>query len=240
MGKKFFITVILILFVSTMLLISANTNNGAKSNDEIITKTYELKYISPYEAKKILSSYLFHSTAPKDSPFFTVRIRKQDLKQFEEILKKIDHERKNVRFKIYTIIASKNKNNWKIDNREISEVINKINSIFSFKSYKLDGISSITVKDGTGEAKVKLSSNYNLFFRIRRMVINNNNNNPKIDFYFSLYKERSIYKGKRMEGSTILSSSTCMNNNGYFIAGVSKLGNNGDSLILVIKATVIK
>ncbi len=240
-GKILGIILILIFLFTLSFSFSSEglKSKGENSGERIITKTYKLKYITPHEAKKILSSYLLHSTAPRYSQFFTVRIRKRDLNQFEELLRKIDHEKKNVRFKIYTIIASKSRNNWKIGNREINEVIRKVNSIFAFKSYKLDGISSVTVKDGAQIAKVKLSSSYNLLFKIYNMVINNGDKKRKINLFFSLYKEGGFYDGKKLKGSTIISSSTSMNDNGYFIAGVSKLGNNGDSLILVIKATVL-
>ncbi len=73
--------------------------------EEIVVKTYPLKYVSWREVANAARLYVVEA-AGSDSTL-TVLIRKKNIADFEAVLKKLDVERKNIMFRIYTIIAAK-------------------------------------------------------------------------------------------------------------------------------------
>ncbi len=231
--------ILLLLSVANLTLAAENSseagNSGKSSN--FITKTYELKYIAPIEVKNVLSPYVARFSYSYNSRFITVVISKENIQKFESLLKKIDRPRKNVLFKIYTVIGSRKKLKGNINNPELKNVVKQLSSLFSFKSYVLDSVSFISVKEGTRLAKVKLSSSYNLALVIRELVVNSVGGKRVINFGFHLLR----YKGIALEGQNyekLISSVTSVNNNKYFVAGVSSLEEDGSSLILIIKPTI--
>ena len=240
MNKKVFIVTFLVLLIGTVFLVSANTNRKIKSrNDVITTKTYELKFISPSEASEILSPYVYRTTYSSGSQFLTVSLPKQNLQKFEEVLRKIDKDKKIILFKIYTIVASKERLKSNITASELKPVVKEISTLFSFKSYKLDGVSSITVKEGT-YTKIKLSSSYDLILYIIKPHVRVVKNETRVEFSFDLRKLKIGTMVAKNPEQTIISSSTYIKNNRFFIAGVSSLANTKNSIILIIKVTVLK
>ncbi len=202
----------------------------------LVVKTYKLKFVSPREVFFVLKSYVVKMNYSPSSPLITVVIEKEKVKGFEEALKKIDVPKKNILYKVYTIIASKNENKNGIKEPDIAPVLKEIKSLFSFKSYKLDGFSSIIIKERTPISKIRLASNYNLYLYIEHPTIKGASGKREIEFEFSLERGKATNKKR---SSILLSSKTSVKNNSFFVAGVSSLRGNSDSIILVIKAEVL-
>jgi len=237
MSKKIIIILILLFLILPITLFSSTGKTSNSSNT--ITKTYKLKYISPKEVFLILKPYAFRFSYTHSSPYITVVISKNNVKKFEEELRKLDKPKKNILFKVYTIIASKQKIGERIKDPELSPIVKEIKSLFSFKSYKLDGISSIIVKERSDYSKIKLTSSYNLRLTIDRVKIEEGENGKIIDFRFFLKSKKRERYGNKDPYETLISSQTSVKNNTFFVAGVSSLGNNGCSIILVFKVRIL-
>ncbi len=237
MSKKIIIILILLVLILPITLFSSNGKTSNSSGR--ITKTYKLKYISPRDVSQILRPYAHRFFYTNSSPYITVVISKNNLKQFEEELRKLDKPKKNILFKVYTIIASKQKTGERIKDPELSPVVKEIKSLFSFKSYKLDGISSIIVKERSNYSKIKLTSSYNLHLIIERAKIEEGEKGKIINFGFYLKGKKRERYGNEDPYETLISSETSVKNNTFFVAGVSSLGKNGNSIILVFKVRIL-
>ena len=96
----------------------------------------------------------------------TVRIRKKYIPDFEAVLKKLDVEKKNIMFRVYTIIAArddaqdiiKKPETKDIDNRDLRAALDEMKGLWNFKHYWVDAPSFMTVKDGSGGSNLKLVS----------------------------------------------------------------------------------
>ncbi len=235
MNKKKLVFFVLIVFLFTFFLRAEKKVDNSQNSRKIITKTYKLKYISPYEAASLLKPYALKIMySSRTSPFITVRMFDVNVSKFEEVLKKVDVKKRNIFFKIYTITAFRNRKIEKITIPELKSVVKELSSLFSFKSYKVDGISSLFIKEGAKYSKIRLSSAYNLTLLIIRPYIRISNNQKLINFDFELTE------GGRKYRKTLIESTTYIKNNTFFIAGVSSLGNTKDSIILVIKAQIME
>lgn len=122
---------------------------------EIVLKTYSLKYITAGEFIRAARLYVMDYTESAGS--LTVRINKMNIPAFEDLLKKLDVEKRNVQFQVYTIIASKElpsggpyeKNETKdIENRDLKRVLDEMKGLWNFRHYWVDSPSLLMVKDG--------------------------------------------------------------------------------------------
>ena len=233
--KKFFIIIFILLFI--FLNISFAGKNKSKGDQktspppDTVTKTYFLKNISPKEVRNALRHYFWESSYLESKRMITVIIPKKNITQFESLLKKIDVEKKTITFRIFTVIASQKPNGGKIENKNLKYVLSQLDKILSFKSYKLDGVSLITVKEGTKYSRVHLSSSIEEL-RVEMMNVYINTHKPG---------DRSIEIRElrlREQKFNLISTQTSIKENGYLVAGVSKMGKNGDSLVLIINAEI--
>ena len=86
----------------------ANTEPAKQASqdpEEIVIRTYSLKFVRPSEILSAAKFYIFDSTATGDT--LVVRIRRKNIPKFEELLKKLDVEKKTILFKVLTVIAYK-------------------------------------------------------------------------------------------------------------------------------------
>ncbi len=97
------------MFLSFSFLHSSPQKKDLKTV-EFITKTYKLKYISPWEAKEILKPYVEKFTYSSHGSFITVTVRKKNLKLFEENLFKIDVPKKTFFLRFTLSLHQKGKN----------------------------------------------------------------------------------------------------------------------------------
>lgn len=238
--KKLIIFVLIILFILTNSTFAQKTEKQKKegpkrktssSYSNAVTKTYFLKHISPREVQKALRYYFFNASILESKKMITVRIAKENIAQFEQLLKKIDVEKKTITFRIFTVIASQKPNGGKIENKDLKGVIKELKNVLSFKSFKLDGVSLLSLKEGSNHNRVDLSSNFDGLELTLRNV-----NLVKLP-----NKTYSIDIGElRLDefNNRLLETKISIKENGYLVAGVSKIGKNGNSLVLIINAKI--
>jgi hypothetical protein len=194
-------------------------------------RTYFLKHITPRDVEKSLRYYFENLSADRNSNMFTVRIYKDKIPEFERLLKKIDVEKKKILFRIFTVVASNEGKGEEIRNQDLKKVLAELKSVLSFKSYKLDGASLITVKEGSDDNSLTLLTKLpHLALRLYGVKVKGDTVGKRtIDI-----RELRLHEYKNI----LIETETSIKENGYLVAGVSKVGKNGDALVLVINAEI--
>jgi hypothetical protein len=170
-----------------------------------------------------------------------VKIPRENIPEFERLLKQMDVEKKKILIRIFTVIASHEDKGGPIDNKDLRGVLDELKKVLSFKSFRLDGVSAITVTDGQRYSRLRLSSQVPLELRLEDIYIREGKDGKRtVGFAFQLSVKGKHYveEGKVMStDQALIQSETSVKENGYLAAGVSKIG-NGDSLVLVINAEI--
>jgi hypothetical protein len=210
-----------------------------------VLKTYSLKYISVMEFMSAAKFYVLDYSGSENA--LTVRIQKMNIPAFEDLLKKLDVEKRNIQFQVYTIIASKElpsgpyenvlKSETKeIENKDLKRVLDEMKGLWNFKHYWVDNPSFLMVKDGSGLNFFRLVSNY--AFRMNVLHVRVRGDEPG---------KRIISVGQiQLLESTTEDNSTLIDTNditfkekGYLVVGVSGFASiRGMALILVINAEI--
>jgi len=151
----------------------------------------------------------------------------------DEVVPKMDNEKKTILLRIFTVIAAKEGKTEPIENKDLESVLAEVSRLLSFKSYVLDGASMITVKEGAEFSRLALSSSMseNLQFEFKGISVligSNAKRSVKMEFWLKQSGNNQV----------LLSSETEIAENGYLVAGVSRIGNDGKSLVLVINAEI--
>lgn len=227
--------ILILLFVLLLLFSSYNFSQElkkAKPLDEVVVKTYFLNHITPRDVERSLNFYFGSFSGDRHSNMFTIRIYKDKIEEFERLLKKIDVEKKRILFRIFTVIASNEGNGDEIRNKDLKKVLAELKNVLSFKSYKLDGVSMLTAKEGPNE---------NILTLLTKL--------PNLNLLIGNIKIKGDMPGKRVieigelrlreyKNSPLILTETSIKENGYLVAGVSRVGKNGDALVLVINAEI--
>lgn len=234
----------IILLISLLLLSQAYAQSSAKqkknkteqSNDMVkISKTYILKHALPSVVYSVLRPYVYQKSYSDSSMMLTVVMPKTNQRKFEEILRMMDVKKKDVILTIYTIIASSSTATKPkpIKNKALSTVLEKLRNLLSFKTFVLDGVSLLPLKDGQKRGNIKLSSKTSkLWLSIRDVQIKGNKRDGReLKFHFRFESQKI---------GDLISTETSIKENGYLVAGVSKIGKNGDSIILIMSAKIGK
>jgi len=151
----------------------------------------------------------------------------------EESVLKSDIKKKIILLRIFTVIAAKEGKTEPIENKDLESVLAEVSNLLSFKSYVLDGASMITVKDGADFSRLALSSSTieDLRFDFKGIsVLTGSNGKRSVKLEFWLIQSNN--------SQVLLSSETEIAENGYLVAGVSRIGKEGKSLVLVINAEI--
>ena len=240
--KRFTIILLIMLFVFTHVYAQSISVTEKKEKrterrpfTETVTKTYILKHISPSVVCNVLSPYILQKSYSNAKRMLSVVLLEKNKKIFEEILKKMDVKKKDIKLVIYTIIGKKTDSSKikPIKNKKLKSVLNKLNDLMNFKTFSLDGVSFLPLKDGQKRSNLKLSSNNN-DLRISVVDVQIMAENKKLrEVKFSFQFRDSVL-------GNLINTETSVKENGYLVAGVSKIGKNGDSLILVISAEIGK
>ncbi len=122
----------------------------------------------------------------------------------------------------------------------LKRVLSELQKVLSFKAFRLDGVSALTVTDGQDDSLIRLSSQSSLLLRLRHFyMMKEKGGQHTVGFEFHLKQEKTfgLVDGKPAS-STLIASETSVKENGYLVAGVSKIGKNGDSLVLIINAEI--
>ncbi|MCP5102983.1 MAG: hypothetical protein GY950_06380 [bacterium] len=239
--------IILILMILLMFGVSSLAFGDSKKEDtkppptKKVTKTYVLKHISPRKVHKTLRAYFWNSSYDSGGGnMFTVEMPQKNVASFEEMLKKLDVEKKKAMLRVFTVIASNEGKSDTIENKDLKQVLSELKKVLSFKAFRMDGVSALTVKDGQEYSTLMLSSKSSLRMELRAINFRKEQSSRQtVGFTFELSQQA---KHSRKDGkpiySTLVASETSVKENGYLVAGVSKIGENGDSLILVINAEI--
>jgi hypothetical protein len=202
-----------------------------ESADEKITRTYTLRYVSPEHLIHSAAIFLDHWSFAEGSKVITVKLPWKNIAAFEALLEKLDVERRNLVLRVFTVITAKEGRSDDFENKDLKRVLGEVRNLLNFKSYVLDGASAITVQDGADFGRLALSTSLpeglNFAYRnISLQVGRDGKRAVKLEFYLSAGKQE------------LLSSTTEIAEDGYLVAGVSRIGSEGKSLVLVINAEI--
>jgi hypothetical protein len=236
MKKVILIVVLAILFAllpARAEELSAQPSAGRSGSDEVVTKTYTLRNITPRFVQEALKVYLITCSFGAGSNLISVVMEKKNVASFEEQLRRLDEEKKTILLRIFSVIAGKEGKNETIENKDLKRVLAEVSNLLSFKSYVLDGAATIMLKDGTEFGRVALSSSIgeSLQFDCERIFISTGSGGKRsVKLGFSLMQMNAKQE--------LLTSDSEIAENGYLVAGVSRIGHEGKSLVLVINAEI--
>jgi len=214
---------------------------------EPVLKTYSLKYISADEFVRAAKLYIMDSSGSEAA--LTVRVARMNIPALEDLLKKLDVEKRNIQFQVYTIIASKDeeppgpykdaiKNETKeITNKDLKRVLDEIKGLWNFKHYWLDSPSFLMVKDGSTSNSFRLVSSRHLNMFIRRVQVRGDEPGKRTIAVGQI----TLTEELNTAVSTLIDTSDInFKEKGYLVVGVSGFtsGWAGMALILVINAEI--
>jgi hypothetical protein len=232
-------TLLVVFFVLMFALLPAiaeeqktQQSTDRSGSEDVVTKTYTLRYVTPGYISDSLKIYLINCSFGEGSNLISVILRKKNVAAFEEQLRKLDVEKKNILLRIFTVIAGKEGKSDTIENKDLKRVLAEVSNLLNFKSYMLDGASAITVKDGTEGGRLGLScSVIDLRFNFYRVsILTASNGKRSVKFEFNVMQLNN--------NEELLNSDSEIPENGYLVAGVSRIGKDGKSLVLVINAEI--
>lgn len=201
---------------------------------QTVVKTYQLKHITPEELINATRLYIIDYTEYKNT--VSVKILPRDVVKFEELLKKIDVEQRDVIFKIYLIEAHRKEiNSWtQIKDADLKKALQELGELWNFKSYQVEGPSFITIREGSGPEVIRLLSASNMNIEITNVQIREEAEGDKAIYVESLklWGTRNFVESKFLE-----TYNKKLRENGLLVAGVSGFGSDR-ALILVISAEV--
>lgn len=222
-----------------------------------VVKTYTLKFISATEFMRSARFYVLESSGTESS--LTVRILPKSIPEFEALLKKLDVEKRNIQFKVYTIIASKEQplENFKdnfvsetqgLADKDLKKVLDEMKGLWNFKYYWVDSPSFLVVKDGAEGSMFKLISNpFEFDMRILRVNLRGDEPGKRIISVGQIQLNQAVNTPNNRSQSTLIDTSdVTFKEKGYLVVGVSGFtgvggynsGWRGAALILVISAEV--
>jgi hypothetical protein len=231
--KKIILVAILVLVFALLPAIAEEqkTQSAGNSPSEVVAKSYMLRYVSPEFIKEALRVYFITCSFDEGSNMISVVLDKKNVVTFEEQLRKLDIEKKSIQLRIFSVIASKEGKSDAIENKDLKRVLTEVSNLLSFKSYILDGASVIMLKDGTRRSYLSLSSAMpeplQLFIN-HVTILTGSGGKRSVKLGLELYEKKEH----------LLDSETEIAENGYLVAGVSRIGNDGKSLVLVINAEI--
>jgi len=211
--------------------------------EEIVIKTYSLKFVSPGEILNAARFYFMDASSTGDT--ITVKIRRKNIARLEELIKKLDVEKKTILIKVYTVIASKEKEPQEdeaVENKDLRKVLDELRNLWNFKSYKVDGPSFLTIKEDSGLDSFRLVSSVSNFYMniVHAKVIEEERGKRHVSIGQIQLKWRSGLTAE-YEQTLINTSNITIKENGYLVAGISGYGFSGKdakALILIINADI--
>ena len=224
---------------------------AADDRDYMMVKTYELKFISSSEFMRSARFYVVDSTGTESS--LTVRIYGNNIPEFEALLKKLDVEKRNIQFQVYTIIASREEfpkdlqkdikaGTGDIDNKELKKVLDELKNLWNFNYYFVQSPSFLIVKDGSGSNFFKLVSgryNYNFDMYVLHPQVRGDEPGKRIISVGEIQLFQSFNTPRGQEKSALIDTSdVTFKEKGYLVVGVSGMMGVAPALILVISAEI--
>jgi hypothetical protein len=241
--KKIIVLVLIVFCVGVFVYGDAQKktkdDTGGIVSKDPVTKSYILKHVSPGRVHEALRQYYFNSSYDAGSNIITVRIPPRNIADFERMLKLMDVEKQKALLRIFTVIASKEGKPSAIDNKDLKKVLTELKKVLSFNTFRVDGVSALTITDGQRNSLLKLTSIHHLNFQLEDIHIRKGDNGRSVSFSFSLKQKIGTDTKDKPLYDNLIYSTTSVKENGYLVAGVSKIGHNGASLVLVINAQIL-
>jgi len=236
MKKMLFVLIVLLVFLAPPVCAEEQKEAPAAETQRetgIVTRTYTLRYVSPEFIREALSVYFMNCSYSRDSGLISVVLEKNKVAQFEEQLRRLDVEKKNVSLRVFTVIAGREGKNDAFENKDLKRVLAEVSRLLNFKSYMLDGASAVTVRDGAGFGRLALTSSIPDGLRldykgIAVMTGSGGKRSVKLNFELRQLSTQQV----------LIATETEIAEDGYLVAGVSRIGNEGKSLVLVINAEI--
>ncbi|MCX6582935.1 MAG: hypothetical protein NT166_22390 [Candidatus Aminicenantes bacterium] len=245
--RRLIVLILLVLFVLsfTVYAFTGELGEEQKSKEsqpprDAVTKTYVLKHITPRTVPQALTQYVWTKSHDTDGNMLTVTMPRENIAKFEELLKQLDVEKRKILVRVFTIIASRENKGSDIRDKELRQVLDELQKVLSFNSYRLDGVSAITVMEGQGDSALMLSSQSPLKLNLDHIHIQGDTPGARdAAFEFSLRQKQDLpNKDGNIMYEELIASETSVKENGYLVAGVSKIGKDGDSLVLIINVEI--
>ncbi|MCP4158330.1 MAG: hypothetical protein GY757_62100 [bacterium] len=224
----------------------------APGNVETVEKVYYLEHISIRRVKKRLKKYIIKITKTNEPNTIRVKLAVDDVKIFEEKLYRLDNEsdtlvnlvlsipkvfkkkkriKHTVHFKLFTVLAGKEEGQNDISDKDLLDVLNELSGVLNFKSFKMDGVSSIAVNEASPHNVLKLSSQYSaLKLRLDHIKVKGKRVGSR-----EIYIDRLILREDR---DSLISTRTSVQEDGYLVVGVTQIGEEQNSLVLIMYATI--
>jgi hypothetical protein len=244
--KKTLITAMCLLALSGVIF-AANQEKGKEglaADPKPVIRTYQLKNVDPLEIQDLVSPFVLQRRSDSASKYLVVTLFPENVKALEELLARLDVERPQVNFRVFTLIASQKPGAPALEVPELVEVVENLRRVLGFKSYSLDGVSAITVRSGSRRNELELSSKIpGLTLDLDRVAVDVGQEGRRqirlgLELRIQPYaevlgKDQAIVSHRLIE-----TEQTAIVEKGTLVAGVSKLGEAGDALVLVIQATI--
>ncbi len=246
--KKVLVTLagLLALVGTTLAAAQEKAKNEPPADSKALIRTYELKNANPRDILSVIMPYM-HQAAPSynsDSRILVVKVLPENLQAFEDLLKKLDAQQPQIAFRVFTLVASPKTGAPALEQPELAGVVENLRRVLGFKSYTLDGVSALTVQSGSRNNAVELNSRIsNLYLDLAHVVVDAGAAGKRqVSLGLDLYRKDALGpagKDQVFANHYLLrSEQTVIAENGTLVAGVSKLGEGGDALVLVIQATI--
>ena len=180
-------------------------------------------------------------------------IRKKHIADFEAVLKKLDVERKNIMFRVFTIIAAKDgapdiikkPETREIENRDLKMALDEIKGLWNFKRYWVEAPSFVMVKDGSEGSNVRLVAGLLDFadfgLSLRQVRLSGDELGKRNINVGELKLDLNVNTPNASRNATLIDTmQISVREKGYLVVGVSGLetGWSGMALILVISAEI--
>ena len=208
-----------------------------------IFKTYTLKYIKPEELLK--ATRILLEDASYSDNMVTVKIWQSQIPSFEEMLKKLDVEKKSIQFQAFAIVASRDpnaKSNEAINNKELNRVLDELKALWNFKTYRVEGPSFLTVRESSGSNSIELVTDRMLNLTIANAKVAGEEPGKRTITIEELKLTEKIGgpgESQPFDHELIDTRDVTLKEKGYLVAGVSGYGSSASyALILVINAEI--
>jgi hypothetical protein len=213
-----------------------------------VVKSYSLKFISASEFMRSAKFYVREYSGTETT--LTVMILKKNIPDFEALLKKLDVEKKNIQFQVYTIVASKDdlperfqsyiKSETKeITDKDLKAVLDELKGLWNFKHYWIETPSFLMAKDGSDSIHSKLVSSRDFELNLRNVQLRGEESGKRI------ISVGEIQLSQSSKQSLIFTTNITFKEKGYLVVGVSGVqtdwtwpGERGAALILIISAEI--
>ncbi len=146
-----------------------DASKEAREDASTVIRSYSLKYVNAEEIyHRVITKILRLESIAGN--ILTVTVYKNKVQELDELIKKLDVEKKNILFRIYTVLASRKAPDDaslkafsmtnSIDDPDLKRILDELKGLWNFKSYRVDSPSFFSVKDESGDNFFRLISEW--------------------------------------------------------------------------------